>query len=267
MYQAFFGFNEPPFHITPDPKFLFLTAKHREALASLIFGVQNRQGFIVLIGEVGCGKTTVCRQFLSVLDPQLYDTALILNPTLEGKELPRLILNELGIDNPSSPLNPTRQLQDELLRRIALKKNIVLIIDEAQTLSIETLESLRLLSNLETDNQKLIQVILIGQPELKAKLKKKALRQLRQRILVYVELPPLSKAETLRYIHHRLTLAGSHARAHFTSWAIRKIFKKSRGTPRLINQLCDKALLAAYVRNSDEVRVRDVARAVAETMR
>jgi general secretion pathway protein A len=259
-----------PFNITPDPSFLYLSPTHQEALAHLRYGLGQKKGFIVLTGEVGCGKTTLCRAFLNELDAARTDTALILNPRLTERELLAAILRELGEIAPgagSAPLaldnaDLTGRLNDALLRRIHAGKDIVLIIDEAQNLSFEVMEQLRLLSNLETDTQKLLQIILIGQPELKAKLAEKRLRQLRQRILVFYELNSLKRAQVDAYIQHRLTLAGASGRPRFTKAALRSIYGRSRGIPRLVNSLCDKALLAAYARDSEEVNWFDVRRAV-----
>ena len=249
MYQSYYGFTEMPFHITPDPKFLYLSETHQEALQHLKYGVTERKGFIVLVGEVGCGKTTLCRRFMNELDPKHYDTALVLNPRV----------NETQIANKRVDL--TAQLNQVLLQRIAAGREIVLIIDEAQNLSFEVFEQVRLLSNLETDKQKLLQIVLMGQPELKDKLAAEELRQLRQRILVHYELEPFSREEMEHYIQHRLTMAGGNGRPWFTKWALRHIFKRSDGIPRVINNLCDKALLAAFVRDSDEVTYWDARRA------
>jgi general secretion pathway protein A len=193
MYQSFYGFKEMPFNITPDPKFLFLSPTHQEALQHLKFGVRERKGFIVLIGEVGCGKTTLCRRFLNELDPGGFDTALILNPRVTETQMLKAILVELGETKLArSQVDLVSQMNRVLLERIGRGRDIVLIIDEAQNLSFEVLEQVRLLSNLETDKQKLLQIVLMGQPELKDVLAREELRQLRQRILVHYELHPLS---------------------------------------------------------------------------
>ena len=265
MYQGFYGFREMPFNITPDPKFLFLSPTHNEALQHLRYGIEERKGFIVLIGEVGCGKTTLCRQLLNELDGGRYDTALILNPQIPETQLLKSIMTELGI----TPKGRNRtdfvhQLNSELLQRINAGRDIALIIDESQNMSIETLEYLRMLSNLETEKQKLLQIVLIGQPELKEKLMQPELRQLRQRILVNCVLRPLNPNETIHYIQHRLTMAGGRGRLRFTDYAFNRIFKSSRGIPRIINNICDKSLLSAYIRSSDEVNYRDVRNAVKE---
>jgi general secretion pathway protein A len=262
MYQSYYGFTEMPFHITPDPKFLYLSATHQEALQHLKYGVSERKGFIVLVGEVGCGKTTLCRRFMNELDPAHYDTALVLNPRLNETQMLRAILAELGeSDIPSKKVDLTAQINQVLLQRIAAGREIVLIIDEAQNLSFEVFEQVRLLSNLETDKQKLLQIVLMGQPELKDKLAAEELRQLRQRILVHYELQPFSFDEMEHYIQHRLTTAGGNGRPWFTKWAMRHIHRRSQGIPRIINNLCDKSLLAAFVRDSDEITYWDARRA------
>lgn len=265
MYLDHYGLKEMPFHVTPDPRFLYLTPSHREALQHLRYGVAERKGFIVLVGEVGCGKTTLCRAFLEELDHDKVDTALILNPRLNETTLLRAILEELG-EAPEGRDKLLSQLNRVLLDRIARRREILLFVDEAQNLSFQVLEQMRLLSNLETDKEKLLQIILIGQPELKAKLEEPRLRQLRQRILVYCELRPLSLPELESYVTHRLTLAGANGRPRFTPRALRAIHRTSRGIPRLVNHLCDKSLLSAYVRDTDVVSWWDVRRARREVL-
>jgi general secretion pathway protein A len=263
MYQDFYGFREMPFNITPDPRFLYLSPTHQEALQHLKYGVSERKGFIVLVGEVGCGKTTLCRRFLNELDPARFDTALILNPRVTETQMLKAILTELGETKLSRSQNDlVAQVNRVLLERIEKGRDIVLIIDEAQNLSFDVLEQIRLLSNLETDKQKLLQIVLMGQPELKDLLAREELRQLRQRILVHYELNPLTAPDMAHYIHHRLALAGANGRPAFTKWALRAIHRGSGGIPRLVNNLCDKALLSAFIRESDEVTYWDARRAV-----
>lgn len=265
MYQSFYGFREMPFNITPDPRFLYLSPTHQDALQHLKYGVNEKKGFIVLVGEVGCGKTTLCRRFLNEIDPEKFDTALILNPRVTETQMLKAILTELGETKLARSQNDlVAQVNRVLLDRIARGRDIVLIIDEAQNLSFEVLEQIRLLSNLETDKQKLLQIILMGQPELKELLAREELRQLRQRILVHYELHPLSPTDMEHYIQHRLSLAGGNGRPSFTRWALRTIHKGSGGVPRLVNNLCDKALLSAFIRESDEVSYWDARRAVKE---
>ncbi len=263
MYQSFYGFQEMPFNITPDPRFLYLSPTHQEALQHLKYGVREKKGFIVLVGEVGCGKTTLCRRFMNELDPAHFDTALILNPRVTETQMLKAILTELGETKLGRSQNDlVAQVNRVLLERIEKGRDIVLIIDEAQNLSNDVLEQIRLLSNLETDKQKLLQIILMGQPELKDVLAQEELRQLRQRILVHYELQPLDVDDIGHYIQHRLSLAGSSGRPVFTRWALRALHKGSKGIPRILNNLCDKAMLAAFIRESDEVNYWDVRRAI-----
>jgi len=263
MYQSFYGFKEMPFNITPDPRFLYLSPTHQEALQHLKYGVQEKKGFIALVGEVGCGKTTLCRVFMNELDPAHYDTALILNPRVSETQMLKAILSDLGETKLArNQVDLVAQMNRVLLARIEAGRDIVVIIDEAQNLSFEVLEQIRLLSNLETDKQKLLQIILMGQPELKAVLARDELRQLRQRILVHYELHPLSQNDIQNYIQHRLTLAGGMGRPNFTRWAVRAIHRQSKGIPRVVNNLCDKAMLSAFIRSSDEVNFWDVRRAI-----
>src|SRR5882672_184528 len=263
MYLSYYGFREMPFNITPDPRFLYLSPTHKEELQHLKYGVREKKGFIVLIGEVGCGKTTLCRRFLNELDPAHYDTALILNPRVTETQMLKAILTELGETKLARSQNDlVAQMNRVLLDRIDKGRDIVLIIDEAQNLSNDVLEQIRLLSNLETDKQKLLQIVLMGQPELKEVLAQEELRQLRQRILVHYELHPLHSVDIAHYIQHRLSLAGGSGRPSFTKWALRAIHRSSGGIPRVVNNLCDKAMLSAFIRESDEVNFWDARRAV-----
>jgi general secretion pathway protein A len=264
MYNDFYGFQEAPFNITPDPRFLFFSDKHREAFNHILFGIRERKGFIQITGEVGAGKTTVCRAILAELD-STYRTALILNPALTGTQLLRAILMELG----AKPKKLDRAGYLEVLNRLLLEavtrgEDVVLFLDEAQDLDSELLEQVRLLSNLETDQRKLLQIVLIGQPELRDKLNQKGLRQLRQRIIVRYHLAPLSREESERYIAHRLHVAGGSGRPTFTPWALRAIHRYSGGVPRLINAICDKALLYGFVNETDRLSHAVVRQAIRE---
>ncbi len=256
MYTDFYGFTEPPFNITPDPKFLFLSEQHREALNHLLFGVSQRKGFIQLTGEVGCGKTTLCRALFEELGDGCV-TALILNPMLSESQLLRAILKEFGVAKMGHDrLANYEILNDFVLEQARLQRDVVLVIDEAQDLPPGMLEQIRLLSNLETDNQKLIQIILMGQPELREMLNDNSLRQLRQRITVRYHLGPLTEAETRRYLDHRITVAGSKGIPFFDDRAVRRIHRYAGGIPRMINAIADKSLLAGYVLRKDCINLR-----------
>ncbi|MFL6198097.1 MAG: ExeA family protein [Thermoanaerobaculia bacterium] len=267
MYNDFYGFREAPFNITPDPRFLFFSDRHREAYNHILFGLRERKGFIQITGEVGAGKTTVCRALLEELGPQ-YRTALILNPCLTGDQLLRSILIELGLepsdDRRFDRVEALQRLNQYLLDQLAEGNDVVLLIDEAQDLSHDLLEQIRLLSNLETDQRKLLQIVLLGQPELRQKLDDAGLRQLRQRITVRYHLAPLSRQEMEHYIQHRLQVVGANGRPSFSRWALGSIYRYSGGVPRLVNAVCDKALLCGYVEGDDHLTRRHVRRAVRE---
>jgi general secretion pathway protein A len=250
IYQEFYGLREKPFNLTPDPKFLCLTEKHQEALDHLLYGLEQKTGFILLLGEVGAGKTTVSRAFLERLD-QGYVAALILYPFLAEENLLEAILRDLGVvPRGNSKRELLEQLNAFILARKVEGKTVVLIFDESQNLSSKALEEIRILSNLETDKEKLLQIILIGQKELEAKLARKELRQLNQRIGVRYYLYPLNRNETARYLAHRLQVAGDPGTIHFLKGAVREIFSFSKGIPRLINLAADRTLLAGYVKGT-----------------
>ena len=264
MYNDFYGFRESPFNITPDPRFLFFSDRHREAFNHILFGIRERKGFIQLTGEIGAGKTTVCRAILRELGAG-YKTALVLNPCMTETQLFKTILTEYGLKpRRADRVSCLDALNRFLLEQAAEGKDVVLFIDEAQDLGTALLEQVRLLSNLETDQRKLLQIVLIGQPELREKLNEKSLKQLRQRITVRYHLTPLSREETERYVFHRLKVAGANSRPAFTPWAFRKVYGYSRGVPRLINAVCDKALLCGYVAGADRLTAGHVRRAIRE---
>ncbi len=247
MYHHFYGFEEAPFNMTPSSKYFFESAKHAEALNSLLYAIEGRKGFIVISGEIGSGKTTVCRSLLNKLNSKT-KTALITNTHIGAKDLLCTILEDFEVEyTPGSKSRLLAQLNNFLIEEIRHDNNVVLIIDEAQNLTPAVLEEVRMLSNLETEDEKLLQIIFLGQPELKEKLSLKRLEQLRQRIAVYYHLMPLSRQETYDYIKHRLKIASNSDRKYFTEAALFAIFKYSHGTPRLINQICDSALLNGFI--------------------
>lgn len=267
MYTKYYGFNEKPFTLTPNPRFIYLSKNHKEAFAHLLYGINNHYGFIELIGEVGTGKTTVLRTLLSQLNEDNYRSALIFNPCLTGVELLRSINNEFGLNSGSEYAN---ELLEEL-NRFLLSENsrgitVVLVIDEAQNLSPEILEQLRLISNLETENDKLIQIVLAGQPELSALLDLPELRQLNQRIAVRYRLRSMCMDETLIYIRHRMMVAGETGGVSFSRSALRLIHLYSHGLPRLINNLCDRALLIGYGDEQRRISAGTITRAISELL-
>ena len=264
MYKAFFGFKERPFKLVPDPAYLYLGQSHEEALGHLNYAVRQGDGFVVITGEVGTGKTTVCRMFLEKLDEQT-ETAYIFNPKLDSIQLLKAINDEFCIE--SSPDN-TKDLIDILNKFLMEKKQqgkkAVLIIDESQNLTVEVLEQLRLLSNLETTKAKLLQIILVGQPEFAEKLDSFELRQLEQRITLNCHLNPLTSREIGEYISHRIQIASHKNNELFTKDAVREIFHYSGGVPRMINIVCDRALLCAYSRDVKQINARIARLAIQE---
>ncbi len=250
MYEAFYGLDEKPFNLTPDPRFLYLSEKHKDAFAHLVYGIRNRSGFVMVSGEIGTGKTTICRTLVSQLDPDT-EIAFIFNPYLDPVELLRKINEDFGIPSRATSVKGlVDELNGYLLARRAAGKNCVLVIDEAQNLKPDVLEQIRLLSNLETESEKLLQIILIGQPELGQMLELPELRQLNQRITARYHLKALNEEETLHYIASRLKAAGGHGKIHFSRPAVRAVYRASRGTPRVINAVCDRALLIGYTRET-----------------
>jgi general secretion pathway protein A len=273
MYAAHFGLKREPFSIAPDPRYLFMSERHREALAHLLYGVRGGGGFVLLTGEIGAGKTTVCRCFLEQV-PKRCNVAYIFNPKLTALELLQSICEEFRIEvhargSSSATLKDhVDALNEYLLRTHAAGQNNVLIIDEAQNLSIDVLEQLRLLTNLETNERKLLQIILIGQPELRDMLLKPELEQLAQRVVARFHLDPLAEEETAHYIKHRLSVAGMNGLIPFDREARHRIHELTRGVPRRINLLCDRALLGAYAsgrQRVDRSMVEKAAREVFDT--
>jgi len=264
VYLEYYGLTEPPFTITPNPRFLFFSGKHREAFNHLLYGIRERKGFVQLTGEVGAGKTTLCRALLEQLGDN-FSTALILNPVLDADQLVKAIAMEFGLEvKGMDRIEVVWVINDFLLRQMADNRETVLIIDEAQDLTNELLEQVRLLSNLETDERKLLQIVLMGQPELRERLNDHGLRQLRQRITVRYHLNPLTRAEVAQYVQHRLQVSGAQGAPYFTRPALWRIYHYSSGIPRLVNAVCDKALLAGFVEQRDRIDFRLVGRALRE---
>ena len=255
MYQDYFGFKEPPFTLTPNPEFLFLSRCHQEAYAHLLYAIECRAGFIELSGEVGTGKTTLIRTLLGQLPAEKYRSALIFNPTLSPLGLMQEINREFGLSFASSETRDLHQVLNELLlRENSADRTVILVIDEAQNLSRDVLEQVRLISNLETAKEKLIQIVLVGQPELREILARKDLRQLKQRIIVRYHLDRMEAGDIHAYIRHRIRIAAEGREpVTFSPAAIRRIAAYSKGLPRIINSVCDRALLLAYTKDTKEI--------------
>ncbi len=271
MYAKFFGLKREPFSIAPDPRYLFMSERHREALAHLLYGLRGGGGFVLLTGAIGAGKTTVCRAFLEQI-PRRCNVAYIFNPTQTAEELLGSICDEFRIPRErhgeASRTAKTHidELNAFLLRSHAVGQNNVLVIDEAQMLSPAVLEQLRLLTNLETSERKLLQIILIGQPELREMLARPELEQLAQRVIARFHLDPLTAAESAQYIQHRLTVAGLTSALPFDAKSLQRIHALAGGVPRRINLLCDRALLGAYANGKASVDLSIVEKAAAETL-
>ncbi len=271
MYEEYFGFVEKPFSLTPDPKYLYRSQSHASAFELLQYAIRRREGFIAITGEIGTGKTTLCRALLETIDRSTF-TALVLNPFLSEEDLLKLILQDFGVVsreqvkqgrlNGVSKQELIDTLYDFLLSLLPLHGSAVLIIDEAQNLPLKVLEQLRILSNLETDKDKLLQILLVGQVELQTLLRTPELRQLDQRISIRYELKPLTREETAAYVAHRLTVAGGAGSVVFQPPALDQVHKFSGGIPRLVNLICDRALFGAFAAQTGHVSKEIVARAV-----
>src|SRR5262245_25278330 len=272
MYESYYGFAEKPFSLTPDPKYLYRSESHANAFELLQYAIERREGFVVITGDIGTGKTTLCRALLDQTDPRTF-TALLLNPFLSEEDLLKAILQDLGVLSREVRVGtrqPTKQelintLYDFLLSLVPLGARAVLIIDEAQNLPLPILEQIRILSNLETDKEKLLQIILVGQLNLIPLLRSEELRQLDQRVSIRYQLKPLNEEETGAYVSHRLAIAKGSRGVVFAPGAIALVHRHSGGTPRLINLLCDRALLAgatAEVARIDEALVTTAAEAL-----
>jgi general secretion pathway protein A len=253
MYLDFYGLKEKPFSLTPDPQFLYLSESHRTAIDSLLYGIQQREGFMVVTGEIGTGKTTICRSLLDRLDKNV-KTAVIFNSFLSEGELLRAILQDFGFKTIGrTKAERIDVLNQFLLQQLSQDGHVILLIDEAQNLSIPVLEQIRMLSNLETTKEKMLQIILFGQLELNQKLWSPKLKQLNQRVAIRHHIRPLSREETESYIYQRLTVAGSHGTITFSKSALNEIYRISGGTPRLINLICDRSLLGGFVDETNHI--------------
>lgn len=266
MYEKFYGFTDKPFNTTPDSKFFFASAKHEEALNCLLLAISERNGFVVITGEIGSGKTTICRTLINKLDQET-KVALVLNTHLGKKELLTTILEDLDIEYKSmSKTHLLSALNKYLLEQAAKDINVVVIIDEAQNLTPSVLEEVRMLSNLETERDKLIQIILLGQPELRKKLMLPKLEQFRQRVVLHYHLEPLTREETAEYIKHRLKKAGNDEADIFEKEAVEEIYKYSKGIPRLINIACHHSLISGLVYETKVITKKIAIEAIKESI-
>jgi type II secretory pathway predicted ATPase ExeA len=265
MYEQFYGLRDKPFSLTPNPRFVLCSKQYQDAADQLIYGINNREGLMIVTGETGTGKTTLCYDLIERLDRDGAQSALIVNPLLNGLEMLAALLTEFGIAGPPGALR--KELLDRLIQFLlaqsALGKSCVAIFDEAQHLAPEVLEQVRVLSNLETDRQKLIQIVLVGQPELLDRIRTPQMAQLDQRVSIRCTLADLDAQETDRYIRHRLGVAGAGDQIRFTPRAVKEIYRASHGVPRLINLISDRALLAGYASQTHDIQPQHVRKAVA----
>lgn len=266
MYLSHFGLTELPFSITPDTQFVYSAASHQEALNTLLLAVGGGEGFVKITGEVGTGKTLLCRRFLSTLGAE-YVAAYVPNPQFDARTLLLEIAEELGAAgaDDGNNVHTIKRINSRLLELADQGKTAVLCIDEAQTMPVPTLEALRMISNLETEKRKLVQIVLFGQPELDSRLEDPSVRQLRQRIVFHYRMPGLQRRELGEYVDHRLRVAGYHGGRLFTAFARRALYRHSDGMPRLVNILSHKAMLAAFGEGSEDVRLRHVRAAARDT--
>jgi len=267
LYTQYFGLHEAPFGITPDTEFIYATRSHQEGLNTLLIALKSGEGFIKITGEVGTGKTLLCRRLLRTLAEENCVTAYLPNPGLSPETLLRSVADEIGLalDDAADPYVLLKSLNESLLKFAAEQKTVVVLLDEAQAIPVEALETLRLLSNLETEKRKLLQIVMFGQPELDAHLANPAIRQLRQRIAFSFRLAVMSRDELHQYLTHRLRKAGLVAGELFTDEAVRALYVAARGIPRLINILANKCLLAVFGEGGQLVRARHVRSAARDT--
>lgn len=265
MYEDFYGLTERPFSLTPNPRYVFYSARYREASDELFYGIERKEGFMLLTGWPGTGKTTLCRELLDKLEPGKHRSALVFNPFLNGVEMLQALLTEFGVHFPlgASRNDLLNALNKFLLEQLGHGRTCVAVFDEAQHMSTEFLEQIRVLSNLETTEEKLIQIVLVGQPELLFKIKMPGMAQLDQRVSVRSSLTHLNLDETKRYIYHRLEVAGARGRVELTDRAIANIYRSSQGIPRRVNAICDQTLLAGYVDRTRNLGVHQVKQAIA----